>query len=54
MQPFAVPTFPDELLFQAGDLPVEKIVGLMNQADQGIGDHNRVGVGEPGGIGTFI
>ena len=42
VQPLAVATFVNELLFQTGNLPVEKIVGLMNQADQGVGNDRRI------------
>ena len=47
---FAVATFLDEIAFQRGDLLIKQVVGLMNQADDGIGDHGGIAVGKPKGI----
>jgi hypothetical protein len=38
-QAFCVAAFLDELPLQARNLPVEQVVGLMDQADDGIGNH---------------
>jgi hypothetical protein len=46
-QTLAVTAPLDELTFQSGNLPVEQVIGLMNQADDRIGDHSRVAVGQP-------
>jgi hypothetical protein len=46
-QLFAVAAMTDEVLFQRRYLPVKKIVGLMNKADNRIGDHGGIGMSQP-------
>ena len=53
-QSLAVAAIPDELPLQTGDLPVQQVVGLVDQADEGVGDYSRVGVVDPGGVGGVI
>ena len=40
----------DEGGFQRGDLLVEEVVGLVNEADEGVGADGRGGVLQPGGV----
>ena len=40
----------DEGLLQGGDLPVEQVVRLVDEADKGVGSHRGVGVIEPAGV----
>ena len=39
----------DELLFQGGDLAVEEVVGLVDEADEGVSPDGGIRVVEPGG-----
>src|SRR5579884_4070247 len=43
----AVAATANKLLFQRGNLLVEQVVGLVNQANQGIGAHRGIGMLEP-------
>lgn len=54
MEPLAVTTFIYELLFKAGDLPVQQVIGLVDQANEGIGGDGRVAVSEQGFISFMI
>jgi hypothetical protein len=40
----------DEGLLEGGELLVEQVVGLVNEADDGVGAHGGVGVLEPAGV----
>lgn len=41
----------NKVALKTRDLPVEQVVGLVDQADYGVGYDARVGVGQPGPIG---
>src|SRR5215210_7381120 len=45
---FAVPTLVDKVSLQRGDLLVEQVIGLVDQADHRVGDYGRVRVAQPG------
>lgn len=47
---FAVATAFDEGFFECGDLPVEEEVGLVDEADEGVGADGGVGVIQPVGV----
>ena len=53
-QAFAAAALMNELLFQAGDLLVQQVIGLMDQAYQSVRDHGVVFVGEPQRVGGRI
>lgn len=44
-QAFGVPALLDEVPLQCDDLAVEQVVGLVDEADHGIGDDRGVRVG---------
>ena len=44
---FAVATLVDEVALRCGDLTIEKVVGLVYQADHRVSDHGRVSVVQP-------
>lgn len=54
VQTFAITAFPNKLLFQSPQLPIKQVVGLVDQADQGVGHNRRVTVLQPGGVGARI
>ena len=47
---FADAAFLDEVFFQPPSLLVEEVVGLVDEADEGVGPHRRIGVVEPTGV----
>jgi len=51
---FAVTTLVDEVALQRGDLLIEQVVGLVDQADHRVGDHRRVDMAQPCGISRGI
>lgn len=49
-QLLAVATALDELLLQGGNLAVEEVIGLVDEADEGVSPDGWVGVVEPPGV----
>lgn len=52
-QSFRIASFTDEGMLEPPDLPVEKVVCLMDQTDDGIREDGGVGGEEPGIIGPI-
>ena len=48
----AVATSLDKLLFERGDLAIQKVVRLVDQANESVGDDRGLGRAKPVGVGV--